>query len=65
MLVAIGFEPGPLWWLAVTLTTRLGYGSNWKGVKLTIQNDIYEHILDIETHYYNINLIRNYRLEIP
>ena len=21
----MGFEPGPLWWLAVTLTTRLGY----------------------------------------
>ena len=26
VLEAVGFEPGTLWWLAVTLTTRLGWG---------------------------------------
>ena len=32
MLLAAGFEPGPLWWLAVTLTTRLGWYNNTEEV---------------------------------
>ena len=55
---AVGFEPGPIWWLPVTLTTRLGY---WK--LSTIINDqfieLFNHIHSKSFKVNQFNVIIN------